>query len=250
MDMNFWVRHGTSCRDAKMNLLCFPYAGGSSGIFAGWAGEFREEINLCPVLYPGRDIRMDEAVPGDIERAAREFVEDNRQLFEMPFAVLGYCAGGLYAYESILCIRELYGKTPEFFVPISFATPSFRMKLNEICATTDDRELIRYLVENALVDEETSKNKDFLEYYLPIIRGDLHAVENYRYGKKEKLECEIYAFFGRDDSMFASDDKSSWNSYTEDACVIEDLRGGHYCLEENRKYLIEFIKKKMRESMR
>ena len=50
MNDNIWIRHGTWCEEAKMNLLCFPYAGGSPGIFAGWAKDFKEDINLLQMI--------------------------------------------------------------------------------------------------------------------------------------------------------------------------------------------------------
>src|SRR5215471_9315562 len=42
---------------AKLRLLCFPYAGGRSSVFAGWQKWLPSDIELCCVQFPGRDAK-------------------------------------------------------------------------------------------------------------------------------------------------------------------------------------------------
>lgn len=238
-----WLRHGTEYKDGKPNLICFPYAGGSPAIFANWTKEIGDDINLCPVLYPGRDLRFGEVIPRDIKAIVKEFVLDNEELFHEDFVLLGYCAGGLFAYETMIQVKEIYDKTPKCFISISFATPKFQMTLEDICNSVDDNELINYLLESRIIDEESAVNEDFLAYYLPIIKADLSAVVAYEYGDVRDIGCDIYGFFGKEDSMFDEKEKTYWYEYTSKKCELMDMEGGHYCIEDNRESIISFIKK-------
>ena len=50
-----WIAHARYAEDAAVNLLCFSYAGGSAAYFSPLKAEIDSRINLCPVLYPGRE---------------------------------------------------------------------------------------------------------------------------------------------------------------------------------------------------
>ena len=244
-----WLRHGTEYKEGNANLICFPYAGGSPAIFANWIKEFGDDINLCPVLYPGRDLRFGEDIPSDIKAIVKEFVLDNEKLFNEDFVLLGYCAGGLFAYETMIQIKEIYGKTPKSFISISFATPKFKMTLEDICNSVDDNELINYLLESRIIDEESAKNEDFLEYYLSIIKADLQAVVAYEYGDVRDIDCDIYGSFGKEDTMFNEEEKKYWNEYTSKKCELMDIEGGHYCIDDNRDFIISFIKNMFKQEV-
>ncbi len=246
MNGKIWIRHGTDHPDAELNLLCFPYAGGSPGIFAGWMREFQKQINLCPVLYPGRDIRMDEPVSANIEIMAEEFVQDSEELFTRPFAVLGYCAGGLYAYETVLQAKEQYGRTPEYFLSVSFASPSFPMTAKALGIHSEES-CIRYLTEQGIISREAAEDRDFLDYYLPIISGDLQALSRYHFRAEQTLDCDVYAFFGTQDTLFTPEDFLRWNASAEGKVRTQMVQGGHYCLEENRDLILSLIKQQIKK---
>ncbi len=241
MNHTIWIRHGTFHEEASCNLLCFPYAGGTAGMFAKWNKLFGNQVNICPVLYPGRDIRIDEPVSTDIQKLSETFVSENAFLFEKPFGLLGYCAGGLYAYETVRAVKKIYQKTPAFFLSISFGTPAYQMTSAHIYKSEKEEELIQYLVSHHLIDAESAEDSDFLEYYLPILKGDMQAIDKYAYGCTEQLDCDIYAVFGKEDTMFNEADRNKWYDYTEKQCQILLVNGGHYCMEENQMQLVEFI---------
>ena len=64
---NKWFAHQTSNPEAKLNLLCFVFAGGSPSFFAPWKTIFPSTVNLMPVLYPGRESRAAEILPDTME---------------------------------------------------------------------------------------------------------------------------------------------------------------------------------------
>ncbi len=49
---SIWIAHDSKREDASINLICFPFPGGSASYYANWTNCFSEDINVCPVLYP------------------------------------------------------------------------------------------------------------------------------------------------------------------------------------------------------
>ena len=76
-----WIAHARYAEDAAVNLLCFSYAGGSAAYFSPLKAEIDSRINLCPVLYPGRE--RNAGIPNfdTLEACAKAFVTENPQLF-------------------------------------------------------------------------------------------------------------------------------------------------------------------------
>ena len=97
-----WIAHARYAEDAAVNLLCFPYAGGSAAYFSPLKAEIDSRINLCPVLYPGRE--RNAGIPNfdTLEACAKAFVTENPQLFQKPVAFFGHCTGSLVAYEAAI----------------------------------------------------------------------------------------------------------------------------------------------------
>ena len=74
---NKWFAHQTSNPEAKLNLLCFVFAGGSPSFFAPWKTIFPSTVNLMPVLYPGRESRAAEILPDTMEELVETFSKES-----------------------------------------------------------------------------------------------------------------------------------------------------------------------------
>ena len=53
-----WIAHERYSSEADIDLICFPYAGGSASYFAPLKSKIDKRINVCPVLYPEREKNM------------------------------------------------------------------------------------------------------------------------------------------------------------------------------------------------
>ena len=52
-----WLPSRRARDGVAIRLFALPYAGGDAPIFTPWIGELPPEIELCPVLLPGRGRR-------------------------------------------------------------------------------------------------------------------------------------------------------------------------------------------------
>ena len=51
-------RRGTG--PGRLRLFCLPYAGGGSSLFGRWQAGLPADVEVAPVILPGRDRRMRE----------------------------------------------------------------------------------------------------------------------------------------------------------------------------------------------
>src|SRR5688500_15270285 len=56
-----WLLMHRPRREARVRLLCLPYAGGGASAFRHWPDALTSSIEVCPVQLPGRENRFVEA---------------------------------------------------------------------------------------------------------------------------------------------------------------------------------------------
>src|SRR3954469_2501302 len=90
-----WRVKRSASAPARVQLFCFPYAGGGASIFRSWQAETGPSLRIFPVRLRGREGRIFEpplrSVPELAEAAAAEIVP----LIDGPFALFGYSFGAL-----------------------------------------------------------------------------------------------------------------------------------------------------------
>lgn len=249
MVKNKWISFSNNREDAKLNLLCFPYAGGSPSFFAQWKRIMPEEINMCPVLYPFREVRRSEQMPDTIQELAKDFVDNNEELFQKPFAVFGHCAGGTIGYEVCVEARKKYGVEPVYFVASGEEPPEYSLEAFQYLEDASNEEMLDYLIEHHFAEESIRTNKGFLDYYLPIIRVDFNMLYHYHMTVCEKFNCPIYVITGEGDQVIEKERLDNWNKYTNGKVSYMTFPGDHYYLAHEAQALCNLMKDFYEESV-
>lgn len=250
--INKWIAHSTNRENADVNLLCFTYAGGSPSFFAPWKKLFGENINLCPVLYPGRELRKNDPMPDSVEELAYEFVSENGELFSKPYAVFGHCTGALIGYEAVLAARKLFGCEPLIFFASGCESPRYAM--SEMVAgfrgkEPTNEEMLESLLEYELVDQNFAANQTFLDYYLPIYRVDLRILAAYKKESDELMDCPIFTLHGNKDRMVNSQKIASWKYYTRGELTDKVYEGKHFYVNDYKKEVCSIVSEKIESEM-
>lgn len=244
-----WVVHSTNRCDAKVNLLMFVYAGGSPSFFAPWKKSFDADVNVCPVLYPGREIRKSEPIPASVSEMVTEFVADAHELFEKPFVFFGQCTGAIIAYEAAKTVYEKYGKTPAAFITSSMNSPRsydcYKALYDDDGNEVSDDILAERMIEQGTVSPDFAGDQNFIRYYMPVFRGDLKMFENIDKSEPVKLDCNFYCLTGTEDEFITEEGISDWKNYTTESVFYEQVRGGHYYFNEHGNK--EFVLSKLNE---
>ena len=248
-----WIVHGRKSEGARVNLLLFTYAGGSPSLFATWKKLFKEEINLCPVLYPGRELRKKESIPESAATLAKAFVDANESVFELPFVLFGHCTGNILTYEVAKYVKEKLGEDPMLYIASGASSPRnsvygdvlYDDKGNEV----SNMELAKRLVKLGMVTPDFTEHENFVDYYMPIYRGDVNMLGNFDGENIVKLNCDICAMYGEDDDYISVDCVKDWEAYTKGKLEHEVFPGSHFYIakekEELAKRITEHIEKRL-----
>jgi medium-chain acyl-[acyl-carrier-protein] hydrolase len=84
---------------AKLRLFCFPYAGGSAGIYHAWPAELPDTIELCAAEPSGRGRRLHEPPFTRLESIVESFATSIRPRLDKPFAFFGHSMGSMIGFE-------------------------------------------------------------------------------------------------------------------------------------------------------
>ncbi|WP_029695352.1 thioesterase II family protein [Lacrimispora indolis] len=242
--MSKWIAHEVRHRDGGINFISFPYAGGSPSMFAPWKSEIPETINFFPVLYPGRELRKSDPMPKTVDLFAKQFVDENQELFQNDFILFGHCTGTLLAYEVLLEVRRRFGKEPLYLLASGSESPRFLMTREREMEKrgASDEEMIDMMVEYELVDPDTARSVLFQKYYLPIYRMDLNMLSTYRFTSHEKLHCPIRVMYGKDDRTLRKEAVQDWEAFSEDPVEFKLFQGKHFYFAEDKMPLLGYVK--------
>ena len=249
-----WVAHGSGRDDADVNLLMFVYAGGSPSFFAPWKKYFESNVNVCPILYPGRELRRNEPIPASLGEMVREFVEESPELFAKPFIFFGQCTGSVIAYETAKYVYEKHGKFPGAFITSSMDSPRsydcYEALYDENGHEVSDEILAERMIRQGTVSPDFAGDQNFIHYYMPIFRGDLKMLEDVDKEEPVRLGCNIYCLSGSDDEFVSDAGLADWSSYTSEKIFYEKAAGGHFYVRDNKEFVLDRLNTYIKDSLR
>src|SRR4051794_21819301 len=106
MRVDTWFQCRRPNPQARLRLLCFPYAGGGVAVFRAWPDLLPAEIEVWAIQLPARDGRMRELIPDDVQTLALAAADGLGPLLDIPFACFGHSMGALLAFEFARQLRR------------------------------------------------------------------------------------------------------------------------------------------------
>lgn len=223
----------------KRRIFCFHHAGGNASYFNEWKKYVDYETEICKVQLPMREERLDEKMPDSIQELANSFVEENINILEKPFILLGHSMGSIVAFEVSCLLEKSFNKKPLALFVSAAEGPNSKREAR--FKDLSDENLVNILREYGQIDEDILSNKDFLEFYLPIARADFGLCAKYENKNKEKLSCPIYVLAGDKDTFVRIEELKNWSNYTNNWCKEKIFNGNHFYLNENISEVLALI---------
>jgi medium-chain acyl-[acyl-carrier-protein] hydrolase len=232
-----WIAHGISRSDAKVNLICIPYAGAGANIYGKWKEICPVEYSILPLLFPQRETRYREKMPEHVEQLAEMFVSEAKEIFEKPVVLFGHCTGATLAYEIALAADRIRGKKVAGVIASSANEPEqVPEEIKELMCASNEQ-LIAYLRKEELVEEEMLEDEDFCAYYLPVLQADFKMYGTYQLKQKKLLDCPIMTVYDPDDVKVSEKSVGAWAEYTRDDYRSYHVKGGHYYIDDLKQVL-------------
>ncbi|MCS7237273.1 MAG: alpha/beta fold hydrolase [Thermoguttaceae bacterium] len=227
----------------KPRLLCFPYAGGGSWIFGRWPSFLDGEIQVLPVVPPGREHRLKEPPLECVQEMARQMMQSVKGILGgAPYALFGHSLGALVAFELCREIERSDCPLPQLLVVSGCRAPHLPRTWVPI-HSLPPREF-----EKAVEDRfgplplPLRRDKRTLEVYLRILRADMKAVETYGFERSTPLRTPVLVCGGREDPFVPVGDLFPWVDLCGSRFVIELFPGGHFFLRENPRDFLKALK--------
>ncbi len=233
--------------DLKLiSLVCLPYAGGSSRIFYEWNKFLPINFQLIPLELRGRSKRIKESFYQNLDELFDELLNYFKQNIKEEFIIFGHSMGALIGFEltNLLSIIDL---KPRLLVVSACQPPKLRIaRPKSSKASLSDEELIKVLKKLNGVPQEVLDNKEFMAFYLPIIKNDFYLLEQLdeRFRKQEiKVQSPILAIGANSDPEIPLQTIEGWRQCTEKSFHKKKFQGDHFFINDQPQRIISTIEK-------
>lgn len=223
-----WVVPPVANPQARLNLLCFPHAGGSPAQFRGWPTALPASIAVCPILLPGRERRRSEPLPTQFDDLVDRILDGIGPFLDRPFAFFGHSFGALLAVESARRLQERRGLSPAHLFVAARLAPHRSAQPPRLHHLPDDQFTQEIVRRYNGIPPAILADPSFLAYFLPVLRADFTMLENYVYRPGTVLRCPVSAFGGRGDAEVSRDDLAAWHEVTEGDFALKFFAGDHF----------------------
>lgn len=226
--------------DGKLNLICFPYAGGSPTIFKDWDECFGGRYNIVAATLPGRGNRIGQRPFENWADLLDDLSVQLEPRLAEPHVLFGHSFGGRIAFE--LVQQTLRTSSTKAVIISGCRSPQYRQNqpLMHLMSKADFKQAIKVMngTPKAILE-----NNDIMNLMLPAVRADMMLSETWRDFHASKITPPIHVILGRDDPIECKASTAGWSAYTDTGCFLHEVSGGHFNLDEDPKAFTSVVEK-------
>ncbi len=237
--------------EARVRLVCFPYAGGGASAFKEWVEVLPEDVELCIVQMPGREERLREPLLTDMTELVDVLSKEFLAYTDRPFAFFGHSMGAIVCYEVACRLHLMEAQLPVHLFLSARAAPQLQYNSESLRFLDNDDFIERLHGLYGAVPEAIRQSAELQEVFLPILRADVTLLETYGCSEVTPLDCHISVFGGTTDPAISAAMLAGWRAYTSKTFTQHDFPGGHFFVHaEQRAVITAMVDRLCRESAR
>ena len=225
-----WLGGAADTGDAPTRLFCFTHAGGGAAFFHPWRQALLPEIDVCPIILPGREARLREQPYTRIEQLLDPLLDALAPYLDRPFAVFGHSMGSVVAYETARRLEAAGGPQPICLFASGRRAPTLPARREPLHRLQGDAFLHAVSTLNGVPDQ-VLRQPEVFTLFLPALRADFELNEVYAPLPGPRLHCPVSALTGDADPEVDLDEMAAWRAVTEGPFTLRVFRGDHFYLK-------------------
>lgn len=219
---NPWLPFGPG--GEGLRLFCLPYAGGGASAFVGWRRTL-PGVAVAPVQYPGRETRIDEPCPTDLDCLVCDLAVALTPYLDRPYALLGYSLGAKISFALVHRLQALRLPLPQSLHVVSHRAPDAASPYPGV-AHLPETEFCDHVKSYGGTPNEVFDTPELAELLLPVLRADFALVEHDVL--QTPLTCPIYAYAGNEDPVATPANMQRWQLFSSASFALRHFPGGHF----------------------
>ncbi len=226
-----WIKRMRAAPDARVRLLCIPYAGGGAWSFRAWPQHLPADVEVLSVQLPGREDRLGDAPLHHVAPVAQALAPIVEDLLDKPLALFGHSMGGLIAFELLRELRRRGARAPAHLFASAFRAPQIPPPNPPIHELPDEQfvEAVSRLYD--AIPPAAREHEELMELLLPGLRADIAVCDSYAYADEPKLDVPITAIGGRADHHVPEERLAAWAEQTTGTFELVMIDGDHFFLQ-------------------
>jgi surfactin synthase thioesterase subunit len=235
--------------DAQVRLFCFPFAGGSAAVFAGWGEKLKPGMEVWAAQPRGRGSRFYEKPHPSVDEMVQDYLQILRAHLDLPFAFYGHSLGGLLAFRLIQQLAAEGLPLPTHFFVGACAPPVVGLTHSPISHLPDEGFVTAVQERYSGIPESVLREPELMEMFLPALKADFTAHETFDRSQITQIDCPVTALAGHDDPMVTHTLMREWRRHTKEFFELRIIPGDHFFLSTSGDLVLSTIREKMSDTL-
>ena len=224
-----------------MRLFCFAHAGGGTALFHPWRAALAPDLDVCPVILPGRESRLREPPARRVGQVVAPIVQALTPLADRPYAFFGHSMGAVLAFEVASRFAATHQRAPSALIVSGRRAPHLPARRAGYAQLPDAAFLQAVAGLNGIPDAVLGQ-RELLDLLLPVLRADFELVESYRPLGAAALSVPITALIADRDPEVDRDEAREWARWTRGGFTLREFEGDHFYLADGRPDVVAAVR--------
>lgn len=231
---------------SKITLFCFPFAGGSSYSYQVFTPYIPDCVALVPLELPGRGRRIRENLLRTIDAMVDDLYQQVIGKLTDQYAFYGHSMGTLLSFRLTQRLIEAGYAPPVHLFMTGRGGPSVERD-NEVKRSQLPRPaLIEKVRELDGSPDEVLNDDDLMNLFVPVLRADFEAIENYVHQPAALFSVPIDVIIGLEEKI-TPEEAWAWQYETDAPVAVHHLPGKHFFILKQAKEIMRLIGRKIHQ---
>lgn len=186
-------------------------------------------VAFITLTTPGKDQRLQEPLLTDMNLLAKQYAEQIINSGETDYLLYGHSMGALMAHLVVHELKNQNGNLPKHVVVSSYPAPIHHYDRGR--RTMDDLAFIKHMKKLGGLPPRLLAEPSLMKVFLPILRADITAIDDFRYEETEKHDIPMTVLFGSKEEQLQSV-ILDWQKESTAKVTIQRMEGGHFFIFE------------------